>query len=248
MWLALDTATDQASVALGTSDADAQEENLAGARQHAARLLPMIESLLRRRGLGVDGVTGLVVSDGPGSFTGLRVGAAVAKALVRSRGLPLWTAPSLLVRAAGAAAGLADEGAIVVAIANALRGEVFAAAYRFTPAAIVAVLAPSVWHPEALRATLDAAGIRPQVVVGDVPDEAAVLRDWGARPLLLPPAGAPHAQQLIGLVGRPGGATRVDDVAGWEPTYGRPAEAQVRWEAMHGRPLPHTASGSLGRV
>jgi tRNA threonylcarbamoyladenosine biosynthesis protein TsaB len=247
MWLALDTATDQASVALGTGEADAQEENLAGARQHASRLLTMIESLLRQRGVGVDAITGLVVSDGPGSFTGLRVGAAVAKALVRSRGLPLWTAPSLLVRAAGAAAGSLDEGAAVVAIANALRGEVFAAAYRFTPAAIVTVSAPSVWRPEALRAALDEAGIRPQVVVGDVPDDAAAVLDWGARPVL-PPAGAPRARQLIGLIGRRGGATRVDDVAGWEPTYGRPAEAQVRWEAMHGRALPHTASGSLGRL
>jgi tRNA threonylcarbamoyladenosine biosynthesis protein TsaB len=142
-----------------------------------------------------------------------------------------------------------DDDGTVVAIANALRGEVFAAAYRFAPAAIVAVLAPSVWHPEALRGALDAAGVRPAVVVGDVPeDAAAVLHGWGARPVLSPPAGAPHARRLIGLVGRLGGATRVDDVVGWEPTYGRPAEAQVRWEAMHGRPLPHSASGSLGRL
>jgi tRNA A37 threonylcarbamoyladenosine modification protein TsaB len=41
-WLALDTATDRASVALGASAGDAVEESLSGARRHAAALVPMI--------------------------------------------------------------------------------------------------------------------------------------------------------------------------------------------------------------
>ena len=103
MWLALETATDRASVAVGRTAADAVEESLTGARRHAGALLPMIQAALRRRGIGLDAITGLIVSDGPGSFTGLRVGATAAKALARARGLPLRTAPSLLARAAGVA-------------------------------------------------------------------------------------------------------------------------------------------------
>ena len=101
MRLALETATDRASVALGTSAADALERELAGARRQAAGLLPMIDAVLREAGATLDDVTALVLSDGPGSFTGLRVGAAVAKALVQARGFPLWIAPSLMVRARG---------------------------------------------------------------------------------------------------------------------------------------------------
>jgi tRNA threonylcarbamoyladenosine biosynthesis protein TsaB len=238
MLLAIETATDCASVALGLPGADPLEENVAGARRHAAALLPMIQTLLGRAGATLDDVSGIVLSDGPGSFTGLRVGASVAKALVHARGIPLWVAPSLLVRAAGVARG----DALVLAVAGALRGEVYAAAYRFLPDRIHTELAPSVRHPDELVRV----GSGPEIVVGEAPaDIIAVLEAWTGRPVIGPPDGSPHAGRLLGLVGRPGGARRVEAAAGWEPVYGRPAEAQARWEMVHGRPLPDSV-GSPG--
>lgn len=232
MWLAIDTATDQASVALGTAGGAVWEERLTGARRHASGVLPMVETLLRRAGVTLDHVTGLALSDGPGSFTGLRVGAAVAKALVRTRGLPLWVAPSLLVRAAG----VAIEGDVVVAVANALRGEVYAAAYRFAGGAIVTELPPSVWRPEVLIQR----SVRPTRIVGEIPAEVRPpLEAWAGSAIIAPPEGAPQAARLLDLIERPGGAVRVENAAGWEPIYGRPAEAQVVWETTHGRPFPH---------
>ena len=139
MRLALETATDRASVALGTPGTLALlEENIQGARRHAAALLPSIETLLGRAGATLDDVRGVALSDGPGSFTGLRVGAALVKALARARRLPFWTAPSLMVRAAG----VAEPDQLVVAIGNALRGEVYSAGYRFTSTEIVTELIP----------------------------------------------------------------------------------------------------------
>ena len=155
MWLALETATDRASVAVGRTAADAVEESLTGARRHAGALLPMIEAALRRRGVGLDAITGLIVSDGPGSFTGLRVGATAAKALARARGLPLRTAPSLMARAAGVAG---RPGSLVLAVSDALRGEVYAGAFRFGARSVVTELEPGVWRPE----SLGGAGSRPR--------------------------------------------------------------------------------------
>ena len=238
MLLAMETATDRASVALGVPGADPLEENVAGARRHAAALLPMIQSLLRRAGASLDDVTGIALSDGPGSFTGLRVGASVAKALVQARALPLWVAPSLLVRAAGVVRG----DAVVLAVAGALRGEVYAAAYRFLPEGIQTELAPSVQRPDHLKH----GGFTPAIVVGEAPDDIiAVLEDWIGRPVIGPPDGSPRASRLLALVGRAGGARPVDAVSPWEPVYGRPAEAQARWEMAHGRPLPDSV-GSPG--
>ena len=54
MWLAIDTATDRASVALGTADGPVFEESLAGARRHASQLLPMVEALLRQAGVTLE--------------------------------------------------------------------------------------------------------------------------------------------------------------------------------------------------
>ena len=238
MFLALDTATDRASLALGLPGEDSLEENIGGARRHAAGLLPAVQRLLQRAGGSLDEVRGLALSDGPGSFTGLRVGASVAKALVQARSLPLWTAPSLQVRAAGVARG--NE--LILAVANALRGEVYAAAYRFLPEGIQTELIPSVRRPEDLVRS----GLQPNTVVGEAPPEiVALLENWVGTPMIGPPRGSPHAARLLDLIGQPGGARQVESVREWEPVYGRPAEAQARWESAHGRPLPDSV-GSPG--
>jgi tRNA A37 threonylcarbamoyladenosine modification protein TsaB len=157
---------------------------------------------------------------------------------VHTRGLPLWVAPSLLVRAAG----VAREDVVVLAVASALRGELYAAAYRFFTDRIHTELIPSVRRPE----DLTSGGLEPAIVVGEAPaDILAALERWSGRPVIGPPLGSPHAARLLGLVAVAGGARRVDAAAEWEPVYGRPAEAQARWEIAHGRPLPDSV-GSPG--
>ena len=84
------------------------------------------------------------------------------------------------------------------------------------------------------------------MLVGEVPVPAARMLEAGAGVVLIaPPEGAPHARALLDLVGVRGGATRIEAVRDWAPEYGRPAEAQARWESSHGRPLPHSV-GSPG--
>ncbi|HXW97094.1 MAG TPA: tRNA (adenosine(37)-N6)-threonylcarbamoyltransferase complex dimerization subunit type 1 TsaB [Gemmatimonadales bacterium] len=222
IWLALDTATDRASIALGGPGEYLATETIVGARRHASALLPAIEACLERARLGYGDLEGLVLADGPGSFTGLRVGATVTRALTRARRLPLWVAPSLLVAAAGVAAPV---GQAVVAVSNALRGELFAAAYRFGPGTAECLLRPTVLRP----ADLDRLVPRPFLVGGP---SAGVL---GGEP------NWPEAVKLLDLVGLAGGARWVADPARWEPDYGRPAEAQAKWEREHGRPLADPA-------
>ncbi len=234
MRLALETATDRASVAVGRSEADAVEAGVTGARRHAGALLPMIASVLNRANTRLEEITAVVVSDGPGSFTGLRVGAAVAKGIVRAHHPTLWAAPSLMVRAAGTR----QRGGTVLAVADALRGEVYAAAYRFTDTEVITELAPTVCQPDYVIQRLS----RPSAIVGDIPPAAReALERWSGRHLVTSPAGAPDARRLLGLADQSGGARQIADPSGWEPVYGRPAEAQARWEELHGRPLPDPA-------
>jgi tRNA threonylcarbamoyladenosine biosynthesis protein TsaB len=236
--LAIETATDRATVALGHGPADAIEREIMGARRHAAGLIPALADLLADSGRSLAQISGLVLSDGPGSFTGLRVGGAVAKALARARGWPVWAAPSLLVRAAG----VAKEGQTVLAVTDALRGEVYAAAYRFGSAEIEAVLPAAVYRPEALGPDL----LRPDRLVGDVPAPlASVLEQALGLELITGERAAPRARVLLGLADRAGGAVPIARVESWEPVYGRPAEAQARWETAHGRALPGTSGRSV---
>ena len=137
-WLGVDSATDVASVA-AAGPVGTVEERLTGARQHARELLPMIDRVLDRVGMGLGDLDGIVLADGPGSFTGLRVGAAVVKALADTRGIPVWTAPSLMARALAAADGRETP---VLVTSDALRGDVYAAVYRFTAGAVETIAAP----------------------------------------------------------------------------------------------------------
>jgi tRNA threonylcarbamoyladenosine biosynthesis protein TsaB len=74
--------------------------------------------------------------------------------------------------------------------------------------------------------------------VADAPDKLVDrLADQFAVPIVRAPGSLPHAAALLGLIGVPGGAARVASLDAWEPGYGRLAEAQVRWEAAHGRAL-----------
>lgn len=226
MWLALDTATDRASIALGgPAGAHAQAE-IVGARRHAAGLLPALERLLAGLDASPEQIEGIVLADGPGSFTGLRVGASVAKALVRVHRMPLWTAPSLLGVAWSARSG---PGEVVAAVSDALRGELFSGAWRFNPGAIEWVLAPAVLSPAGLRERL---GTSVRIVGSAAPLLGAGEPTW------------PRAGALLELVGMAGGVRLVTDPAIWEPDYGRPAEAQAKWEREHGRPLRDPAGAS----
>ncbi|HTS89453.1 MAG TPA: tRNA (adenosine(37)-N6)-threonylcarbamoyltransferase complex dimerization subunit type 1 TsaB [Gemmatimonadales bacterium] len=222
-WLAIDTATDRASVALGGPGGTMAQETIIGARRHAAGLLLAVEACLERAGMTYGHIEGIALADGPGSFTGLRVGAAVAKALIRADRIPFWVAPSLQVVAAGAAV---EQGATVVAVANALRGELFAAAYRFWVGRVQTVLIPTVVTPSGLLQRLTG----PFVVAGP------------AAPVLGGEPSWPDAVRLLELVGAAGGARLVAAPDRWEPEYGRPAEAQAKWEREHGQLLAHPAS------
>jgi tRNA threonylcarbamoyladenosine biosynthesis protein TsaB len=230
MWLALDTATDRASIAIRGAGTPPMEETITGARRHAASLLPALQALLQRAGTSLGDLEGVMLSDGPGSFTGLRVGASMAKALVHVREIPLWTAPSLMVRAAG----VSQPGLLVLAVSNALRGEVYAAAYRFHTDRVETEL------PASVHTITELVGgdLEPDLLVGDAPPEIlAELERWSGHTVITGVEASPRAALLFSLTDRHGGARLIEMPRTWEPHYGRPAEAQARWEMAHGRPL-----------
>ncbi|MBI3982396.1 MAG: tRNA (adenosine(37)-N6)-threonylcarbamoyltransferase complex dimerization subunit type 1 TsaB [Gemmatimonadetes bacterium] len=234
LWLALDTATAVGSVALGEPGAVIGEALVAGRRQ-AAGLVPAIEHLLKQTERAYEHLDGIVVADGPGSFTGLRIGFATAQGLLRQLdGLPLHRAPSLM-GAAWIGSRFADGP--VAALYDALRGELFAAVYRFAPTGVETLFRPTLITPAALRQR----GISASLAVGD---GAALYRDdvlaWTGRGAVGPPWGSPRAGALLELMAVPGAVEPVAAPFEAEPVYGRAAAAQSRWEEQHGRPLPNS--------
>jgi tRNA A37 threonylcarbamoyladenosine modification protein TsaB len=160
----------------------------------------------------------------------------VAKALVAANGAELWVAGTLTARAwTHRPRGDAE----VTVISSAQRGECYLGRFALTAGAVTVRIAP---HPvQAVAVTALAAGSA--VLVVDLPGEASgtagLVAPTGAL-IIGRPASSPTGLPLMQLLAVAGGTTRVDHPDEWEPTYGRPAEAQARWELAHGRTLPHS--------
>lgn len=146
--LALDTATASTSVAVLDTEArlelEARDDPPLGERpRHTTRLMPLIAELLERAGGGWEAVDRIAVGIGPGTFTGLRIGVATARALAQARDIELVgisTLESLALNARPAdrssVTGARDELPsvdAVLAVIDARRGEAFAAGWRLAP-------------------------------------------------------------------------------------------------------------------
>jgi len=208
--LALDASAGPASVALFRGD------SLLGAlridRTGSAELLaPTVARLLHDADVPASDLTDVVAGSGPGSFTGLRVTAALAKGIARGAGATLNAVPSLALIAAAADGAAAGR---YLCVLDALRGEWFVqqvtlhADGQWRVDGAVERVPAEMARDRAVRSGATLVG--PPVDVAQQPDARAALR--------------------IGFDVVPRDA--------WEPDYGRLAEAQVVWEAKHDRALP----------
>jgi tRNA threonylcarbamoyladenosine biosynthesis protein TsaB len=161
--LAFDTATPDTVVGLGDADALIAERVLGpgaeGRPRHGPGLLGAVEGVVGEGG-GWPRVGRIAVGIGPGSFTGIRIGVATARALAQARRLPIVGVET----SAALAAGIPDEdarGRPRLAVIDARRGEVFAAILR--PGA--GPDEPVVSAPEALPAAVQ--GLAGALAAGD---------------------------------------------------------------------------------
>jgi tRNA threonylcarbamoyladenosine biosynthesis protein TsaB len=129
MLLSLNTCGSTASVALGIADADFQSVRIVATaklavRTYSARLVPEIAAMLESRQATIHDIEAIVVVNGPGSFTGIRVGLSTAKGLAESASIPIIAVSRLALLAA--ASGLPH----VLAAVDAGRGEYYVGEYR----------------------------------------------------------------------------------------------------------------------
>ncbi len=215
--LALDTATPATAVAVlaPSGEREARHDPAPGERPgHTARLLPLAAEVLAAAGLAFADVDRIVVGTGPGTFTGLRIGVATARALAQATGAELAGVSTLRALAAGA--GQPE----VLAVLDARRGEAFAAHYaggeeRAAPAAL---------RPDALAA-LARGWAGALVAVGDgAVAFRAVLEPAGAA---IPADGSPlHRVSALALarLGAVVPPARPEDVV---PEYLRLPDAEI---------------------
>ena len=213
--LALDASTYVGTIALWRGDALVAEGTAAMRGAHEERLMPEVRRVLDEGHVKVHELSRVICGAGPGSFTSLRIAASIAKGLAFGVDAELYAVSSLGLIVTGGPAARQPEPGRYFACLDALRGEHYLARYDVATSGRVGEIGSVGRVPSsALQALADR--------------ENAVLMGPG-----LTINEAPHARGALALLGD---APPVP-LDAWEPSYGRLAEAQVKWEAAHGRPL-----------
>lgn len=216
IWLAVETATPAGSVAVWR-DGLAFEQTLRIQGTHSERLVPAIQQALDATGTRPEAVTDFVVGSGPGSFTGVRLAASLAKGWVSARQTRLFAYPSLLAVAAGGGMEVP-----VCALFDARRGEVYAACYEILCGGVSERLAPAAWRIQDLLAELSARGLEPVFAGEGAGVHREAIRAGLPKARILPDhLGVPRAASLLWLRSVAPALGRVDRTDAWEPLYVR---------------------------
>jgi tRNA threonylcarbamoyladenosine biosynthesis protein TsaB len=126
--LAIETSGPALSVAVKKNGAKLRHAAVKGYMKHAENLLPVIDRLLKKEKLKILDVDAFLISRGPGSFTGLRIGFATLKGFLAIRPKPCYGASSLDVIAAGIKPGKLVNLTVCL---DARRGKLYARSYRY---------------------------------------------------------------------------------------------------------------------
>lgn len=217
--LALETGGELGSVALGDGERLVAESLLSVRATHSETVMPEVDRLLRAAGCRRRELDAVVVGAGPGSFTGVRIAASLAKGLCFAGDRPLFAYSSLLASAAGT--GLEDG---VVACFDARREEVYAAAFdRVAPGETV--LGPAALAVDELLQGLPGGAEGWAFAGGGAHRHRARIGRAGGR-VLPRHVGLPRAASLLWLVRRFPAEGRVEEPSTWEPEYVRRSSAR----------------------
>lgn len=224
--ISIDTSASSLSVAIGEAERLIASFAIDTGRTHSELLLPMVDQACRLSGLRLQEMAAVAVTLGPGSFTGLRIGLATAKAWAQALQKPLIGVSS--AEALALAAG--ERGQYVCPLFDARRGECYYSLFldeqRLEP--------DQALSQAALQARL-AALAAPVIVCGDG------ARAWRESLLSLPQVrfAAPErgifmAAAALRIAARHYAAGDFADVALLEPCYLRLSEAEERMQQQKG--------------
>ena len=227
--LAIDTATEACSVALLNDQKVTAQFELC-AREHTQRILPMVQAILQQGNTALTELDALAFGQGPGSFTGVRIGIGIAQGLALGAELPMIGVSTLKTMAEGA---WRRQGATrVLAAIDARMGEVYWAEYQRDEQGI--------WQGDGSEAVLnpEAAQERMSRLTGCW---ALVGTGWKAWPQLAESAHLdlqmtgvelPQAEDMLPLAALALKQGRTVAVELAEPTYLR---NEVAWKKLPGR-------------
>lgn len=161
--LVIDTSSHVASVAALDDGRIIGEFTVKTERTHSQRLMPMVDALLDQMGGDLSDFDAFAVCEGPGSFTGVRIGISTVKAFAQVYKKPIYTVSSMCL----VAGNVSYHDGLVVSVLDANKSQVYYGIYRFE-GGVLTVLTEDSTSLEALFEVVEAAYSGESVIfVGD---------------------------------------------------------------------------------
>lgn len=217
--LILETSQHVGMIALALDGAIVGERTLDEARRHARDLVPAIRELLQAQGWRARDLDGVLVSRGPGSYTGLRVGIISAKTLAYATGCALLAIDTFAAIALQAPADAQN----VDVIADAQQGNVYVQRFGTHPEPL-AIVPLDMWRESALAWRVSVMGPGLEIFADRLPPALSIL----PRDTWLP---LPASLLRVGLMRMSAGER--DDPFAVEPLYLRASSAEQKWDQLH---------------
>ena len=222
-YVGFDTSGVTGSVAVARGADVLARATLGDRGEHASRLIPTIADVLGEAGIARSELRGVVVGEGPGSFTGVRVAAATAKGLAHALDCPIWAISSLV------AAALSVEGSgIRYVLFDARSDRVYGACYGIGGIGVETIIPP---HGGALRSVLDNAVPPGAVFLGEGAEVHRHAIEGAGFPVATGPVIHPSADGLFRYLALHPDAPPVTAVPLWEPRYIREWQPDKAWSA-----------------
>ncbi|GEP74415.1 tRNA (adenosine(37)-N6)-threonylcarbamoyltransferase complex dimerization subunit type 1 TsaB [Weissella thailandensis] len=225
--IAFDTSNQPLSVALFEDDnlIDQRETNVR--RNHSTQLLPFIDELVKQANWTPQDLDNVIVSQGPGSYTGLRIAVTTAKTLAFTLNISLTDISSLALLAAN----VADTNAVIVPIMDARNQNIYAAQYQWESGRLVVRQPDKHMNIDKLHAALETMQ-QPIIFVGEWQRFEDQLRE------LFPAAtfaqdNLPHAANMMSLAQDSAKLTDMNDIHQFVPNYHRLSQAEADWAKAH---------------
>lgn len=219
--LAFDTSNTQLSISI-----DADNQQLASffsdeKKTHSVTLLPAIKQCLQEANLDIKDIDEIIVAQGPGSFTGVRIAVTTAKTLAWTLGIALKGISSLAL----IAANIKDEDKIIVPYFDARRSNVFAGAYQLVDGKLVERVADGHYEIDDLIERLQE--FENEVVfVGPEIEELTTKADAKLAKVEFSRDNDPDAHNLVKLAEQ---VQPVEDIDAFIPIYLRYTKAEYDW-------------------
>lgn len=230
--LAVDTAEQGCSMAVVEDGVPLCVRYNSGLQNHGVTLMPMMEAMLKLdAGIPLDALDGFVVSRGPGSFTGLRIGLSMIKGLALAVDKPVAGISSL----DGIAWRMSHSALPVCAMLDARRGEVYCALYHFEAGRLQAKSKELALTPEA---ALDMVGDRAVFAgSGAVAHASVIVQKLGAGAVFAPPFQTAVSAAALAHVFFTQGPSVLKDPAELVPVYIRRSDAEINFKPPAAMPL-----------